>query len=104
MKDFYRPDIPCHVIIGYRTLFLLPKDVWTMKIYRVLEKYLGEELPVNGRKKMAAAKIKALLTAIDLEAEIIPESNTEMLTRLITSLKGEALTEAEKEIITEITG
>jgi hypothetical protein len=73
-----------------------------MKIYRVLEKYLGEELPNSGRKKMAAAKIKSLLLAVDFEAEVIPE-NRDMLTRLLISLKGGELTEDEKEIVREIT-
>jgi len=72
-----------------------------MKVYRVLEKYLGEELPENGRKKMAAAKIKSLLWAIDFEAEVIPESG-DMLARLLVSLKGEELSEDEKEIVREI--
>ena len=75
-----------------------------MKVYRVLEKYLGEELPENGRKKMAAAKIKSLLWSIDLEFETIPENSRDMMTRLLISLKGDGLTEEEKEIVREITG
>lgn len=74
-----------------------------MRIYRVLETYLGEGPPETGRKKMAAANIKNLLSAVDLEAEIIPEQNRDMLTRLIASLKGEELSAEEEAIIFEIT-
>ena len=75
-----------------------------MKTFRVLELYLGEEFPDNGKKKMAAAKIKSLLRAIDFEAEVLPENNREMFLRLMNSLKGEKLTSDEKMIIKEITG
>ena len=74
-----------------------------MKIFKVLDAYLGEGTPEKGRQKMAAANIKRLLSAVDLEAEIIPESNRDMLTRLIASLKEEELSEEEEAIIFEIT-
>jgi hypothetical protein len=75
-----------------------------MKIYSVLDKYLGEGNPVEGRKKMAAANIKRLLSVVDLEAEIIPEKNGDMLTRLIASLKGEELSAEEEAIVFETIG
>ena len=74
-----------------------------LKVNKILDKYLeSERTGIRGRK-MAAANIKILLAAIDLEAEIIPENNREMLTRLLISLKGEELTEEEMIIISEIT-
>ena len=75
-----------------------------IKIFKVLESYLGEGLPDNGSKKMAAANIIRLLSAVDLEAEVIPERNKDMLCRLIASLKGEELSAEEEAIIFEITG
>ncbi len=75
-----------------------------MRIYRILDKYLGEGAPVKWSKKMAAADIKRWLSAVDLEAEIIPERNKDMLCRLIASLKGEELSVEEEAIISEITG
>lgn len=73
------------------------------KINRILDKYSGEESREDGGRKMAAANIKLLLSAIDFEAEVVPETNNDMLTRLITSLKGEELSADERAIINEIT-
>ena len=57
---------------------------------------------VGDEGRMAAANIKLLLSAIDFEAEVIPENNKDMLTRLITSLKEEELSADERAIINEI--
>lgn len=73
------------------------------KVNRVLGKYLGDGHSEGGDIKIAAANIHSLLSAIDPEAEVIPENNEDMLSRLITSLKGEELNEAERMIIREIT-
>ncbi len=74
-----------------------------MNIYRVLDTCLGEGAPVKWSKKMAAADIKRWLSAVDLEAEVLPEKNEDMLCRLIASLKGEELSVEEEAIIFEIT-
>jgi len=73
------------------------------KVNRVLQKYFGEKPLQDGGQKMAAANIKLLLLAIDFEVEVISENNSDMLTRLITSMKGEELTPEELAIIKEIT-
>jgi hypothetical protein len=73
------------------------------KVNRILQKYFGEKPLEDGGRRMAAANIKLLLSAIDFESEVIPENNRDMLTRLITSLKGEELTSDERAIIKEIT-
>lgn len=73
-----------------------------IKINKIINKYIKSVDPEVWGRKMAAANIEKLLAAIDLEAEIIPENNREMLTRLIGSLKGEELTVDEMDIISEI--
>jgi hypothetical protein len=75
------------------------------KVYEVLNKCMIENSPAeNGLKYEAAANIKALLDKLDLNVEVVPENNHNMLTSLISSLKGTSLTTQEKEIIQEITG
>lgn len=73
------------------------------KVNKVLEKYLGDGPSYRGDIKMAAARIKHLLSAVDLDAEVLPENNLDMFSRLIISLKGEELSLAEWEILKEIT-
>jgi len=73
------------------------------KTNKVLDRYIKGESLVDGDKKMAAERIRSLLSAIDFDAEKIPENNRNMLTRLITSLKGEEPDENEEAIIFEIT-
>lgn len=71
----------------------------------VLNKYIIENSSAeNGLKYEAAANIKALLGTLDFNVEVVPENNHNMLTSLISSLKGKPLTMEEKEIIKEITG
>lgn len=75
------------------------------KINEVLDKCMIENSSAeNGLKYDAAANIKALLGELDLNVEVVPENNHNMLTSLISSLKGTPLTIQEKEIINEITG
>ena len=54
-----------------------------------------------GRQK-AIKSIKALLTQIDFNAEAIPENNLDMLTRLLSSIKGEQLNKHESDLIEEM--
>ena len=72
------------------------------KVNIVLDKYLQQNYQDNNTNYRAARNIKELLTQIDLDAEVVPENNREMLSRLIGSLKNEELTIAEKIIIEEI--
>ena len=53
-------------------------------------------------KYEAAKSIKTLLEQIDFSAEVVPENNLDMYSRLIASLKQEELTEEENRIIKEI--
>jgi hypothetical protein len=73
------------------------------KVNRILQKYFWEKSFEDGGRRMAAANIKLLLSAIDFESEVIPENNEDMLTRLLTTLKGEELSPDELAIIKEIT-
>ena len=54
-----------------------------------------------GRQK-AVKSIKALLSQIDFKAEAIPENNLDMLTRLLSSLKGEQLNKHECDLVEEM--
>ncbi len=72
------------------------------KVNTVLDKYLKQDYPYNNTKYRAARNIEELLTQIDLDAEVVPENNLDMLSRLIRSLKDEELTSDEKMIIEEI--
>lgn len=70
------------------------------KVNRVLKNYLDN---IDSPKHKAATNIKNLLCMLDLNVEVVPENNLSMLTRLITSLKGQPLTAEEKELLIEIT-
>ena len=74
-----------------------------IKTNKVLNRYIKGETLVDGDRKMAAERIRSLLSAIDFDAEKIPENNRNMFARLITSLKGEELNSHEEAIIFEIT-
>lgn len=73
------------------------------EVNRVLEKYLGDDPSIGMDIKMAAAGIYSLLSSIDLRVEEIPVNNLDMLSRLVTSLKGEELSLDEWKILKEIT-
>jgi len=74
------------------------------KVNEVLNYYLNNKNSnQNPEKIKAASDIKTFLSMVDLNAEVVPENNTGMLTRLIKSLKGKELTTEETELIIEIT-
>jgi hypothetical protein len=74
-----------------------------LKVNLVLTEYLtGENGCFNSRKRKAAKSIKELLSQIDFSAESVPENNVDMFIRLLTSLKGQPLNEAENELVKEI--
>lgn len=74
-----------------------------VKVNLVLTDYLtGKMNNCEEGKLKAANSIKELLDQIDFKAEVVPENNIEMFTRLLTSLKGEPLNKEEKELIGEI--
>ena len=50
----------------------------------------------------AAATIKELLATLDFNAEVVPENNLDMFSRLIASLKGGNLNIDEITVINEI--
>ena len=74
-----------------------------MKVNGVINGYLnnGDNNKNEGEVK-AAASIKELLTTIDLNAEIVPENNLDMFSRLIASLKGGNLNRDEITVINKI--
>jgi hypothetical protein len=74
-----------------------------LKVNLLLTEYLtGNNGGVNSGKRKAAKSIKELLTQIDFSAESVPENNVDMFIRLLTSLKGQPLNEAENELVKEI--
>ena len=75
-----------------------------IKVNKVLNKYLNlkESFHIPAKIK-AASDIKAMLSMVDLNVEVVPENSIGMLTRLITSLKGKPLTKEEVDLIHEIT-
>jgi hypothetical protein len=74
-----------------------------VKVNRVINGYLnnGDNNKDEGKIK-AAVSIKELLTTIDLNAEVVPENNLDMFSRLIASLKGGNLNRDEITVINEI--
>ena len=68
----------------------------------VLGKYTRQKNSAEDANFKAVRNIKELLEQIDLNAEVVPENNLDMLSRLISSLKNEDLTKDEKRIIKEI--
>ena len=73
-----------------------------LKVNLILTDYLTGKKSSSEEKLRAAVAIKELLDQIDFKAEVVPENNLEMFTRLLTSLKGEPLTNEEKELVVEI--
>ena len=73
------------------------------KVNIVLNKYLKQNGYAEDESEIVAAtNIKALLNKIDFTAEVVPESNLDMMSRLLTSLKGEPLNSEEMKIVGEI--
>ena len=68
----------------------------------VLGKYTRQKNSDEDANFKAIRNIKELLEQIDLNAEVVPENNMDMFTRLIASLKNEELTKDEKRIIKDI--
>ena len=69
----------------------------------VLNKYLKQNGHAENEMEIeAATNIKVLLNKIDLTAEVVPESSLDMMSRLLTSLKGEPLNSDEIKIVGEI--
>jgi len=79
------------------------KLIQMVKVNRVINGYLnnGDNNKDEGKIK-AAVSIKELLTTIDLNAEVVPENNLDMFSRLIASLKGGNLNRDEITVINEI--
>jgi hypothetical protein len=76
-----------------------------LKVNLILTEYLtGIKGSVDSEKLKAAKSIKDLLTQIDFSAESVPENNPDMFVRLLVSLKGKPLNEAENELVMEIMG
>ena len=74
-----------------------------LKVKLLLAEYMANtgNAAAEGRQK-AVNSIKDLLSQIDLKAAVISEDNPEKFTRLLTSLKGEPLNEAEADLVEEI--
>lgn len=73
-----------------------------IKVNTVLNKYLDQQYLGDSEKRKAARSIKNLLGQIDKNAEVVPENNLDMFSRLITSLKNGEITKEENKIIKEI--
>lgn len=72
------------------------------RINKILDKYLESENPLHQEKMLAATRIRTWLLAIDLDSEVIPTRNLDMLSRLLHSLKGEKLNSSEWDLVLEI--
>ncbi len=73
------------------------------KVNKVINGYLASNNGERDEGKIkAAAAIKELLTDLDLSAEVVPENNFNMFSRLIASLKGDNLNQDEIWVINEI--
>ena len=74
----------------------------------ILDKLTSIELEVksniyNEQNKLVAIKtLQVLLDQIDFNAEIVPTENIEKLSRLLNSLKGRALNEEERELLSRL--
>ncbi len=65
--------------------------------------YLAKESSPDREQKMKTVdSFIELLSKIDHKAEMVPEDNAEKFSRLLTSLKGEPLDNAEIELVEEI--
>ena len=74
-----------------------------IKVNKVINRYLNEtDNNEDEGKTEAAASIKKLLATLDLNAEVVPENNLDMFSRLIASLKGDSLNNNEIAVINEI--
>jgi len=60
------------------------------------------DLKFNVEKISALKSINHLLNQIDFTVEEVPINNSERLKKLLTSLKGDSLSENEIELVTEI--
>lgn len=92
----------CHEQIVVCALLLPQKLLKMEKTNKILEGYLNANNSNDLGKNVAAQSIKSLLGQLDFSAEVVPENNHEMLSRLISSLKKDDLTIQEKRIIEEI--
>jgi len=74
----------------------------------ILDKLTSIELEVksniyNEQNKLVAIKtLQVLLDQIDFNVEIVPMENIEKLSRLLNSLKGRALNEEERELLSRL--
>ena len=74
-----------------------------IKVNLLLTEYMIENDSVAGEGKLKAIHfIKELLSQIDHKAEVVPENNKEMFTRLLISLKGGPLNKDEAGLVDEI--
>jgi hypothetical protein len=74
-----------------------------VKVNNVINGYLnGSGNNKDEGEIKAAALIKELLATIDLNAEVVPENNLDMFSRLIASLKGGNLNKDEITVINKI--
>ncbi len=74
-----------------------------IKVNKVINRYINEtDNNEDEGKTEAAASIKKLLSTLDLNAEVVPENNLDMFSRLIASLKGDSLNNNEIAVINEI--
>ena len=74
----------------------------------ILDKLTSIELEVKSniykeQNKLVAIKtLQDLLDQIDFNSEIVPMENIEKLSRLLNSLKGRALNEEERELLSRL--
>ena len=74
-----------------------------IKAYLIVTEYLlmnDKTTPAN--KLRAVHSVKMLLDNIDFSAEVIPGDNPEKLATLLSSIKGEPLTQDEYKLIDEL--
>lgn len=73
-----------------------------VKVNTVLQKYLEDETLSKTEIGKGAKSLKHLLNKLDAGAEVVPENNLDMFSRLIRSLKNDELTPSEQSLIKEI--
>ena len=74
-----------------------------VKTNLILSEYLAmENVKLAEGKLKAVCSVKALLSEIDFNAEVIPENNLAKFTYLLTSIKGKPLTRDEIKVAMEI--
>lgn len=78
------------------------KSVMIIELLTDIEKEVTYSIYTEEKNLVAVKNLKELLNQIDHEVEVVPYADKEKLSRLLVSLKGEALNERENQMIERI--